>query len=745
MASVDNNSYDITYLTGQDTFLDWINHYNTNVVEKLNKLELYSGWSGDGVDVVLGTTGSMQCRLADVVTKGITFNGAVSINGALTVDWDLAHMGSAKHKVFPKGSTATIKGFTTGQPVWVGMSGGEAEYYRARADSTSFAEVIGIVSGLTYASEGPYSLSNSYLEIVTHGVVGTSFGATVTDDSDAGLSAGCIYFLSPGTSGGLTTVEPTVAGHVSKPVLLGITADKGLVLNYRGQYLQGSGTGGTGGIDNNQFVVAVHSTSPIVRGDVVGFKVGQLNGGVDDNGWFTITDYENIDRTAGICINSKFAAAGGHYIRVLASGWTNDLPVAGGDGATDQQGLLYIGPTGLLTSTDPGGGSKLFAIGWESGGKIAGIVAPSLTSSSGAGEGRSFVADGVTYGFAVNENLLINGGFDVWQRSIGVGSKYSSTGSTYFADRWVRKDGIGITASAGTHSIERNTFDLNQTAVFGNPKYYASLRNSLTGGETMEYIHIENRLEDVRTLRNEEATLSFWSKCGLTGATMDIAITQYDGTDTTITYPQSVQLATSWNKYAVTFTVPNITTTPRGKHYLGVGFRTDRISGVCDLAKVKLERGNVATTNADINETEELNKCKRYYQRTYSIDEPTHSVTFSDFNTPSISVVDFTITPDKDLYHSFLVPMRDTPSITFFSPTGYTGDALNRTATRDLRNTSGSVGWNGVVRVAPAGGTNVSADYVHKEGMYITVPNGAVIFDNISMHYVADADLDGNM
>ena len=744
MASVDDNSYDITYLTGQDTFLDWVNHYNTSVVEKLNKLEIYSGWSGDGVDVVLGTTGSMQCRLADVVTKGVTFNGDVTINGDLTVDWDSSFMGSVKHKVFPQSGRTGTKGFTTGQPVWIGMSGGDTEYYRARADSKDFAEVVGIVSGLTYSSDGgPYSLSNTYLEIVTHGVVGTSFGSTVTTDSAAGLSAGKIYFLSPGTSGGLTTVEPTTAGHISKPVLLGITADKGLVLNYRGQYLQGSGTGGTGGIDNNQFVPAVDSASTIARGDVVGFKVGD---GTNGDGWFKITDYTNIDYMVGVCINSAFTPDGSnYYIRVLSTGWSNDLPTPN----ASTTGKLWVASDGTLTNVDPGGNSKQIGIGWASGGKVAGIISGLGSSSSESnplGGGRSFIADGNTYGFAINKNLLINGGFDIWQRDIGVSGVHGTTGSTYFADRWVRREGIGITASVGTHSIQRNTFATNQTAVFGNPKYYASLRNTALSGTTSEYVHIENRIEDVRTLRNEEATLSFWAKCTSSGSTMDIAITQYSGATTSTTYPSNVELGTNWSKYAVTFTVPNITITPTGEHYLGVGFRTEKINAVYDIAKVKLERGNVATTNADINESKELDDCGRYYQRTYSVDELTHSVTMLNINTPNTSVVDFTITPDKDLYHKFPVPMRAEPSVTFFSPSsGFTGDAFNRTAVKDLRNTSGTVGWNGVTRVASAGSKTIIADYKSKIGMYLTVPAGSVIFDNVSMHYVADADLKENM
>ena len=401
-----------------------------------------------------------------------------------------------------------------------------------------------------------------------------------------------------------------------------------------------------------------------------------------------------------------------------------------------------------MTNVDPGGNSRQIGIGWASGGKVAGIISGLGASSSTSNNfnGRSFIADGNTYGFAINKNLLINGGFDVWQRDIGVKGVYGTTGSTYFADRWVRKDGIGITASVGTHSIQRNAFATNQTAVFGNPKYYASLRNTALSGTTSEYIHIENRIEDVRTLRNEEATLSFWGKCASAGSTMDIAVTQYDGANSSTTYPSIVELGTTWSKYAVTFTVPNITTTPTGEHYLGVGFRTEKINAVYDIAKVKLERGNVATTNADINESKELDDCSRYYQRTYSLNELTHSATMLNINTPTTSIVDFTITPDKDLYHKFPVPMRAEPNVTFFSPSsGYTGDVFNRTAVKDLRNTSGTVGWNGNIRVAPSGKTTINADYSSKTGMYITVPAGAVIFDNISMHYVADSDLNENM
>lgn len=758
MATVDDNFYDIPYLTGNDTFLDWVNHYNNYTVEKLNKLRIFNGVSGDGIGFTLGTSadgatwaGVLQCDLNDIITKGITFSDDITISGTLNYDWDSALLGGVKTKVtHTAGFTGISGGYTVGQPVRIVSTGGTAgyDYMLALANSKDSSEVFGVVSNVVLGT-APYTDDNTYMEITTQGVIQGDFTEATIDSS--GLTSGAVYFLSPGVSGGLTTVEPTIAGHVSKPVILGITADKGLVLNYRGQFLQGSGTGGTGGIDNNKFIALVDNTVTFAEGDVIGWNPNAIS---DSYGWFIANQANNdyIDSVVGICSQGNYLIDGNYYINIVTSGWMDEMPTG------NNEGLLYIGTDGKLTSTlSPSMSEKEFAIAWSVGGSgvgpYRGVVLNNAKSSVGAGAGepngnwafRSTTTGGVTYGSAINENLMINGGFDVWQRRIGVSSAYGSTGSTYFADKWVRVDGV-TSGTHGTHSIQRQTFDTNQTEVYGNPKYYASFQNDISGGSTTDYIHIENRIEDVRTARNENVTLSFWSKCGITGATMDIAVTQWDGATASSTYPATVQLGTLWGKYEVAFLIPNITSSPTGKHYLGVGFRTEGLNTTYDLAKIKLERGLVATKNADINESEELDKCKRYYQRSYNVDEQTHDETMLDDITPSTTVVDFTITPDKNYYYTFPVPMRDEPTITFFSPsTGYTGDAYNRTASRDLRNTSGTFGWNNVARIAPAGSTTISADYVSKYGMYISVPAGSVIFDNVSLHYVADTDLTDNM
>ena len=74
-----------------------------------------------------------------------------------------------------------------------------------------------------------------------------------------------------------------------------------------------------------------------------------------------------------------------------------------------------------------------------------------------------------------------------------------------------------------------------------------------------------------------------------------------------------------------------------------------------------------------------------------------------------------------------------------------TGDAFNRSAGRDLRKTSGTKGHGGNPRVASSGATTITSEYKTKDGIYLYVPMGTVMYDSVSVHYVADADLNENM
>jgi len=108
-------------------------------------------------------------------------------------------------------------GFVVGDVLrWEGGSGG-ADYAKAKADTIANAEVIGIVSAVADSNNFTL-LSAGYIDL----------------GSGAGLTAGDVYFLSDSTAGALTATEPTTEDHISKPLLIAISATEGYFFNWRG-------------------------------------------------------------------------------------------------------------------------------------------------------------------------------------------------------------------------------------------------------------------------------------------------------------------------------------------------------------------------------------------------------------------------------------------------------------------------------------------------------------------------------
>ena len=84
--------------------------------------------------------------------------------------------------------------------------------------------------------------------------------------------------------------------------------------------------------------------------------------------------------------------------------------------------------------------------------------------------------------------------------------------------------------------------------------------------------------------------------------------------------------------------------------------------------------------------------------------------------------------------------LRTTPTVTIYSPsTGTANDAYNRSSNRDLRNSSGTIGYGSQNRVARLGVDTLLKDAT-KYGLKLCVSGGAVDYDNIFYHIVADAD-----
>ena len=226
-----------------------------------------------------------------------------------------------------------------------------------------------------------------------------------------------------------------------------------------------------------------------------------------------------------------------------------------------------------------------------------------------------------TAGSLSNRNKLINGNFDFWQRG-------TSGSSGYVADRWL----MGLVGS--TAAVSRQSFTLGQTDVPGEPNYYHRMVVTSSAGAGNLAI-TQQRIESVKTLAGQTATLSFWAKAD---ASKNMAVEFYQsfgtgGSPSTAVNTigvTTIALTTSWQKFTVTVAVPSISGKTLGTNnddFLAMFFwldagsnfdsRTNTLgqqSGTFDIARVQFEAGDVATPFEERPIGTELALCQRYYQ-----------------------------------------------------------------------------------------------------------------------------------
>ena len=198
------------------TFGAWYAKTN-EMITRLNALKVGGITGGDGILVrpQTSTQGGYTLDIGDTVSKNVTFNGNVTINGVLTSSYGVDVSGI--NVVLPANTGVTI-----GNIVYVDSTG---KIEKALANDECTSEVVGVVIGFTGGNA----------QVATTGKIsGSSVVANFLGTVGATLQKGVVYFLSGGVSGAGTTLEPDVTSYVSKPMLLGLTGDTGLILPYRG-------------------------------------------------------------------------------------------------------------------------------------------------------------------------------------------------------------------------------------------------------------------------------------------------------------------------------------------------------------------------------------------------------------------------------------------------------------------------------------------------------------------------------
>jgi len=230
--------------------------------------------------------------------------------------------------------------------------------------------------------------------------------------------------------------------------------------------------------------------------------------------------------------------------------------------------------------------------------------------------------------FAAGKNDIINGDFRINQRAF----TSNTANNTYNFDRWVQLNG----GATGTLTITPQTFTLGAAPVSGYEGTNFVQGVTASGASTDTYAILAQKIESVRTLAGQTATISFWARATSGTPKIGVEIEQFFGTGGSPSAEVrvaggAVTLSTSWARYSVTVAVPSIsgkTIGTNNDNQLGVFFWFSAGSTFASRASsiglqnatfqmwgVQVEAGSNATAFQTATGTiqGELAACQRYY------------------------------------------------------------------------------------------------------------------------------------
>jgi hypothetical protein len=312
-------------------------------------------------------------------------------------------------------------------------------------------------------------------------------------------------------------------------------------------------------------------------------------------------------------------------------------------------------------------------------------------------------------------NIIINGGMDLAQRSTSVSG---ITGSSYnTCDRWrVFLGSLGTwTQSQSTDVPSGQGFStslkMDCTTADASPSASGELIVAQSiEGQNLQYLKFG-------TSSAESLTVSFWVKSNKTGTYICELFHEEGSNDKTINKSYTIDSANTWEKKTITFAGDTAKAfdndnalTLNLSFWLGAGSNftsgtlatswetrtnANRAVGQVNLADstsnewyitgVQLEAGQVASDFEFLPYDVNLERCKRYYQDSFSSDN-------SEYSSGTGSATNGAIVVGE----RYPTSMRATPTLTFISYNGTTGDWSNSANNSDTSSvTVNSSGRNG--------------------------------------------------
>jgi len=234
------------------------------------------------------------------------------------------------------------------------------------------------------------------------------------------------------------------------------------------------------------------------------------------------------------------------------------------------------------------------------------------------------------------KNLLINGGFDVWQR----GTSFSSSNADIFAsDRW-SINSIGATQ----RSVDK---------VFNTVTESSAMRIVLSNTGNLQIIQ---KIEGFKHLHNKPIAISFYAKStGMTSIYVKLRV-YHTGGSTEIESGVTT-LTSTFSKKTILVNAKDLSSyTEDGSS--SMRFELQTISGTSgdtiEITQVQLEVGSQATDFEHRSHGEELALCQRYYQR-YENNTETNIITRGNETVYGSTVV--------QNHFDFITQMRGLPTL----------------------------------------------------------------------------------
>ena len=354
----------------------------------------------------------------------------------------------------------------------------------------------------------------------------------------------------------------------------------------------------------------------------------------------------------------------------------------------------------------------------------------------------------------LENNHLINGAFDFWQRGTSFTFGPATNGGNYYADRW-RGDFNSVTNS--TLTMSRST-DVPTTSTT-NPTYSALATVTLAGTQNASsyLLPFTQYMEGTffKNIHKNTITLQFWIKVSIAG-TYGIALRNWAQNRSYAT-TFSVSAANTWtfiskviqldqagtwvtdNTGALaiyiasysgsTFQVPSNDSWQSGNYISASGITNWFVTGatvqVSEVAIYKGDLGNSVSTSSSTSfklagrtPAGELALCQRYYEKSYDVNIAPGS---TGYNGTQVMWPPVTFSNAPTLSVSFKVNKRAIPTAVSWNPrTGASGS---------IDNTSTST-------------ANTGSTYYINEAHYTPLFTGNITLGQLmNWHWTADAEL----